>query len=103
MGDLEWVRAALPDGEGCILTGRDVGDRKRLEGELRHLAFHDKLTGLANRALFEDRLVHCAPAAGAPAGRPGGALHRLDDFKTVNDSLGHGAGDELLRGGGDRD
>ena len=76
---------------------RDVSDRKALEDELRHQAFHDSLTGLANRALFEDRLVHCLAGA-RRHGRPAAILFLdLDDFKTINDSLGHASGDELLQ------
>jgi diguanylate cyclase (GGDEF)-like protein len=94
---MEWSHGVRPDGPGSILTGRDVSERKTLEQELRHQAFHDSLTGLANRALFEDRLAHAI----AGLRRRGGGLAvlfvDLDDFKTVNDSLGHSAGDELLR------
>jgi diguanylate cyclase (GGDEF)-like protein/PAS domain S-box-containing protein len=99
---LEWVRGTRPEEPGCILTGRDITQRKRLEHELRHQAFHDKLTGLANRALFEDRLTHGL----ATLARHGSGLAvlfvDLDDFKTVNDSLGHSAGDALLRAAGER-
>ncbi len=98
---LEWTRGSLPDG-GCILTGRDISDRKRLEGELRHMAFHDTLTGLANRALFEDRLTHALERFSRRGGGLAVLFVDLDDFKTVNDSLGHAAGDELLGEVGER-
>ncbi len=82
---------------GLVLNMRDVSERVAMENELRHQAFHDALTGLANRALFEDRLEH-ALAAGLRSRRPLAVLFiDLDDFKTINDSLGHGAGDALLQ------
>ncbi len=89
----------LQDGvvSGVVLSMRDVTARMELEDELRHQAFHDSLTGLANRALFEDRLAHAL----ARAQRSGGPVEvlflDLDDFKTINDSLGHEIGDQLLR------
>jgi diguanylate cyclase (GGDEF)-like protein len=67
------------------------------EAELHHLAFHDSLTGLANRALFRDRLQHALHLHERDR-RPVGVIFLdLDDFKVVNDTHGHGAGDELLR------
>ena len=85
-----------PDVAGIVLNARDVSERKLLEQQLTHQAFHDPLTGLANRALFRDRVSHALTIAN----RQGGALAvlflDLDDFKKVNDSLGHSEGDRLL-------
>ena len=72
------------------------------QAELRHQAFHDPLTGLANRALFTDRLRH-GIALHARDLRPLSVLYcDLDGFKAVNDELGHEAGDEVLRAAAER-
>jgi len=82
---------------GLVVNMRDVTDRRRLEDQLRHRAFHDGLTGLANRALLENRLGHASAVARRRARKLAVLFLDLDDFKTINDSLGHAAGDELLR------
>jgi diguanylate cyclase (GGDEF)-like protein/PAS domain S-box-containing protein len=85
-----------PDIAAIVLNGRDVSDRQVLEEELNHRAFHDTLTGLANRALFLDRLTHAMARADREPDPVAVLFLDLDDFKNVNDSLGHPAGDRLL-------
>jgi diguanylate cyclase (GGDEF)-like protein/PAS domain S-box-containing protein len=81
----------------------DITDRREAEEQLRHQAFHDPLTGLANRALFTDRVEHAVLRRSGAAGLGVAVLFLdLDDFKTVNDSLGHTSGDLLLKMVGQR-
>ena len=77
------------------LLERDVAARRVLEARLRHQAFHDPLTGLANRRRFVERAEAALGARTSP-GHLAAMFLDLDDFKTVNDGLGHAAGDELL-------
>jgi diguanylate cyclase (GGDEF)-like protein/PAS domain S-box-containing protein len=88
----------LGDGvvDGIVLNTRDVSERKRLERQLTHQAFHDSLTGLANRALFRDRVGHALMLARRQKRTLSVIYLDLDDFKKVNDSLGHAMGDQLL-------
>ena len=82
---------------GIVVNVHDVTDRKQAEEELTHRAFHDSLTGLANRALFLDRVEH-AVRRSARSGADVAVLYLdIDGFKTVNDSRGHESGDQVLR------
>ena len=104
-----WTEASLapelaPDGSVAhvVATIRDVTRRRKAEADLLRLATHDTLTGLANRAVLADELERAMQAAGRLGSVTAVLMVDLDRFKNINDSLGHGAGDELLRGAAQR-
>lgn len=82
---------------GLALNLRDITERKALEEQLRQLAFHDSLTLLANRSLFRDRVQHSLTLAQRNGHQVAVMFLDLDNFKNVNDTLGHDAGDRLLQ------
>jgi diguanylate cyclase (GGDEF)-like protein/PAS domain S-box-containing protein len=87
---------------GLVLTVRDVTERRQLEEQLIRQAFHDALTGLANRVLFQDRVEQAVTRSKRDHGLVGVLFIDLDDFKIVNDTLGHAVGDALLIAVGER-
>jgi diguanylate cyclase (GGDEF)-like protein/PAS domain S-box-containing protein len=81
---------------GIVLNSRDVSERKAFEEQLAHQAFHDPVTNLANRALFAERVRHAVARSRRENNGLAVVFMDLDDFKTINDSLGHAAGDTVL-------
>jgi diguanylate cyclase (GGDEF)-like protein/PAS domain S-box-containing protein len=82
---------------GFVVSGHDVTDRKRLEEALSFQAFHDSLTGLGNRALFQDRLAHALERSERAKGQLSVLFIDIDNLKSVNDRLGHAIGDSVLQ------
>ena len=93
----EIIHDALKRPSGFIFAVRDTRERKQIEERLRHMAQHDALTGLANRALFSDRLQRALASAQRDRTPLALMFLDLDKFKPVNDQYGHGVGDQLLQ------
>jgi len=86
-----------PEGPVIVSVIRDISSRIRTEEMVRYLAYHDTLTGLANRALFSQELTHALSGADRHDDSVGLVFIDLDDFKPVNDTFGHAKGDHALR------
>ena len=95
---MELTLSRWADGDEEFYTGivRDVTEQKLLEEQLAHQAFHDALTGLANRALFRDRVAQAVSRGSRRGALPAVLFLDIDNFKSVNDGLRHAAGDQLL-------
>jgi diguanylate cyclase (GGDEF)-like protein/PAS domain S-box-containing protein len=88
--------------QGIVLNTRDITERKAFLNQLEHHAFYDSLTGLANRALFRDRVNHALSQARRSSNSVAALFLDIDDFKIVNDTHGHAVGDTLLTAIGGR-
>ena len=98
--DVSYSAAPITGAEGskgAVIAFRDISVRKRFEEQLTHYAFHDPLTGLANRRLFLEQLTRALERSNRSRERHAVLFADVDRFKLVNDSLGHQAGDELLK------
>lgn len=96
---IEFSVAELRHGSQLLFIGiiRDISERRRAEERIRHLAHHDTLTGLPNRHLFNDRLAMALSRARRSGAKLALMYVDLDRFKPINDTLGHEAGDAVLK------
>ena len=94
-----WSHPIIEDGniKGCVVTFLDITERRRKEKELSYQASHDSLTGLLNRFEFEKRLTESLKKTNIENAQHAMFYLDLDQFKVINDTCGHSAGDELLR------
>lgn len=103
---ISWNNTPLRDQQhrtvAVAAIGEDITERKRNEEAIHHLAYHDQLTGLPNRALFVDRVTQAIAHARRDLEQLAILFVDIDNFKTINDTLGHDKGDELLRAVGSR-
>lgn len=91
------INHAVCDDGGIVVTHEDITEREQAAERIAHMAMHDELTQLANRALFLHTLAHLRSRIGREGAALGLVLVDLDDFKPVNDNHGHAAGDGILR------
>ncbi len=91
------IRDAGGEAVGSVLVFRDITERQLLHLQLAHQASHDAMTGLPNRQSFEAKLRHALQAARADGRRSALCYMDLDQFKLINDTCGHAAGDQMLR------
>ncbi len=96
LSSVSLVRDSQGDPSHFVCLYQDITERKELEEKLQHQAFHDSLTELPNRALFLDRLEHALARTSRGGGSAAVLFVDLDDFKAINDSLGHDAGNAVL-------
>ncbi len=87
----------IPAVQGIIVNTRDITDRRAIEERIQHLAFHDALTGLPNRSLIQDRIAQTVVRSERAGKKFAVMFIDIDNFKNINDTLGHDVGDDLLR------
>jgi diguanylate cyclase (GGDEF)-like protein len=100
--EVECIDLLAAQAGAALVVARRYAERQSYETELRRQASHEPLTGLPNRTLLVDRIEHALAAASRRGDRVGLLFLDLDGFKTINDSLGHDAGDQLLQAVGGR-